>query len=100
MMHDLRYAIRRLLRAPGFTLAAVLTLGLGVGANSALFSVINAVLLRPPAQVRRPDRLVTIWTSDFSGPDYGSSSYPDVEEFRRQTAVFDGVAGYQVRSAA
>ena len=94
---DLRYALRSLRKSPGFTAVAVLTLGLGIGANSAIFSLIDAVLLRPPASVVEPGRLVTIYTSDFSSGDFGTSSYPDFEAIRDERGVFAGVAGYSFR---
>jgi predicted permease len=101
MNHDLRYAIRRLIRARGFTLAAALTIALGVGANTAIFSVVNAVLLRPPTAVTEPERLVGLFTSDYSGPPYGSSSIPDILDVGQQASdVFVGVAGYSPRPAA
>ncbi|MFN2397923.1 MAG: ABC transporter permease [Gemmatimonadaceae bacterium] len=96
---NLRYAFRRLLRSPGFTIAVVLTLGVGIWANATIFSVVNAVLLRPPAAVTEPNRLVALYTSDFSGPAYGTSSYPDYEEFRQQNDVFQGVAAFSMGSA-
>jgi predicted permease len=98
---DFRYALRRLIRARGFTLAASLTIALGVGANSAIFSVVNAILLRPPVAVAEPNRLVGVFTSDYSGPPYGSSSFADVEDFGKQGAdVFTGVMGFSPRPAA
>src|SRR5688572_6449628 len=101
MSFDFRYALRRLLRARGFTLAASLTIALGVGANTAIFSLVNALLLRPPVAVAEPDRLVGVFTSDYSGPPYGSSSVADVTDFNTLGAdVFAGVASFSPRPAA
>jgi hypothetical protein len=63
MNFDVRYALRRLLRSRGFTLAAVLTIAVGVGANTAIFTLVNAALLRPPVAVSEPERLVGVYTS-------------------------------------
>ncbi|HWN38031.1 MAG TPA: ABC transporter permease [Gammaproteobacteria bacterium] len=93
-LRDIRYALRQLARAPGFTAITVLTLSIGIGANTAIFSVVNHLLLRPPAHVVEPERVVTIWTSDFSGPPYGTSSYPDYENFREQRDIMVDVAAY------
>src|SRR5687767_795823 len=101
MNFDFRYALRRLIRARGFTLAASLTIALGVGANTAIFSLVNAVLLRPPVAVAEPDRLVGVYTSDYSGPPYGSSSIADVADFDKLGAdVFSGVMSFSPRPAA
>src|SRR5687768_16125581 len=92
LLQDLRYSVRRLSRSPGFTLIAVVTLALGIGANAAIFSFVNALILKPTAGLRDPERVVAIFTSDFSSSDYSSSSYPDFEDFRAQTDVFSGAA--------
>jgi len=83
MNFDLRYALRRLIRARGFTLAASLTIALGVGANTAIFSLVNALLLRPPVAVTEPERLVGAFTSDYSGPPFGASSFADANVLSR-----------------
>jgi hypothetical protein len=78
---DLRLAIRLLARSPGFTAVAVLSLALGVGANTTIFSILNTLLLAP-LPGREPARLATVYTSDYSGPLYGVSSYPDYLDSR------------------
>ena len=88
MIRDIRYAIRSLLKRPGFTAIAVITLALGVGANTAVFSVINALLLRPlPAE--RPDELFAVSRGDGAAP---TASYPDYLYYRDQNQVFSGLA--------
>ena len=79
-MNDLKYAIRAFLRTPGFTLVAVLTLGLGIGATTAIFSVVNAVLLRP-LPYASADRLVTT-----------RGSLPDLRDLEAATQSFEGMA--------
>lgn len=82
---DLRTALRSLGRAPGYGLVAMLTLALGIGANTALFSVVNALLLRPQPHVADPGSVVAIYTSNASGPSYGMSSWLDFLDFRERT---------------
>jgi predicted permease len=83
MIQDLRFAVRMLWRSPGFAVAAILTLALGIGANAAMFTLAKAVLLSP-VSVRDPERLFTIpW----------SSAYPDFLEYAKRTDVFEGVIG-------
>ncbi len=91
LMRNLRFAIRRMAKSPGFTATAVLSLALGIGASTAIFSLVNAILLRE-LPLRAPEELVEIYESD---PDfeYGVFSYPDYEDFRDGTGeVFSGVA--------
>ncbi|MBX6363369.1 MAG: ABC transporter permease [Gemmatimonadetes bacterium] len=97
LVREIRFALRALRKRPGFTAVAVLTLGLGLGANLSIFSLVDAALLRPPAAVREPERLVTLWTSDFSGPRYGGTSYPDYEAIAAAADVFAGVAASSPR---
>jgi putative ABC transport system permease protein len=91
---DLLYAVRGLRKKPLFTAAAVLTLALGIGANSAIFTVVNAVLLRPlpyPA----PDRLMMLWTANpRQGYDKDVSAYPNFDDWRTKTASFEGMTAY------
>jgi predicted permease len=92
LIQDLRYGARTLLKKPGFTLIAIITLGLGIGANTAIFSLINMVLFRP-LPVVEPDRIVEV-TPMFKGADVGAFSYPLYKDFRDKNEVFDGMAAY------
>ena len=91
---DIRYAIRQLSRARGFTVAAVLTLALGIGANTAIFSVINAVLLKPFGYPD-PDRIVQFMLTMPQGPARGAS-VPDFHLWQQQTRAFQDVSAYDV----
>ena len=93
LWQDVRYGMRWLRGAPSFTATAVLTLAIGIGANAAVFSVVDAVLLRQ-LPVERPDELVAVFTSDFSGPAYGATSLLDYQDFRDRTGVFSGLMAY------
>jgi putative ABC transport system permease protein len=92
LVKDIRYGIRSLLKRPGSTAIAVITLALGIGANAAIFSFINGLLLRPLAGVERPERLAGIYTSDYSSGRYGTSSYLDYLDFRQQADAFTDLA--------
>jgi predicted permease len=96
LLRDVRYGFATMKRTPGFTLATVLTLTLGIGGNTTIFSFVNALLLRP-LPVRDLNRLVALYTSDYSGPAYGGSSYPDYLEFRENNSIFSGMAAYAMR---
>jgi putative ABC transport system permease protein len=96
--HDLRYAIRLLARQRLFTLLALMTLALGIGANSAIFAVVNAVLLRP-LPFREPGRLVLIEEVIKKLSPNGLEVTPsDLIEYQRSSQVFDAVAGYTLTS--
>src|SRR3954471_23635865 len=94
LIADLRYAIRSLSRAPGFTLAVVLTLGLGIGANTAIFSVVRGVLLRPLPH-KDGDRLVYLRHS-IRGPggENVNFSVPEINDFRESARSLAGIAEY------
>jgi predicted permease len=90
-VQDVKYGARLLRRTPGFTIAAVLTLALGVGANTAIFSLVSAVLLRT-LPVERPEELVFIQTAGSEGRG-GTPPYPYFERVRAETTAFAGIAG-------
>ena len=91
--HDLRYALRVLIRTPGFTVAAILTLTLGIGMTTAVFSAVDAVLLRP-VPFPDADRLVMIWETDRdSDTSHEPGSWPDFVDFQRQSRQIDRFAG-------
>jgi putative ABC transport system permease protein len=94
LAQDVRYGLRQLRRNPSFTAVAVLTLALGIGANTAIFGVLNAVLLRP-LPYKSPDQLVQIWETDLkSKTSQGPASYPNFLDWRAQNHVFQSVAAY------
>jgi putative ABC transport system permease protein len=97
LLHDLRFGARMLFKQPGFTLVAVITLALGIGANTAIFSVVNAVLLRP-LSFAESDRIVAIGSTYPANRNaFGSLSYPDFVDFQTQNAAFERMAMYSVR---
>ena len=83
LVQDLRYAVRALWKTPGFTIVAITSLALGIGLNSAIFSLVNVILIRPVPIVREQDRLM--WLR-------APISYPDYVDYRAQTQSFDGMA--------
>jgi macrolide transport system ATP-binding/permease protein len=86
---DLRYGARMLMKNPGLTTVAVISLALGIGANTAIFSLVNGTLLRR-LPVREPERLCNVFTGNPGNP-YNVASYPDYVDFRDQNRVFDGL---------
>src|SRR5437773_8172809 len=91
---DMSFAARRLWKNPGFTVVAVLTLALGIGAHSAIFSVVNSVLLQP-LPYKDPGKLVFVWSTMISqGVPISGLAAPDFREFRDRNRVFSGMAAY------
>ena len=80
-------------------MVALATLAMGIGAATTLFSLINAVFLTP-LPVAEPERVALVYTSDFSGPRYGASSYPDFEDLRDQPRLFASLAAYSYEAVA
>ena len=93
MLSDVRYALKWLLRSPGFAAVAILSLAVGIGFNTALFSIVDALLLRP-LPVSRPDRLVDIYTRGGDGDTYSTNSNPDYVDFRGKNEVFSDILAY------
>src|SRR5437773_6333579 len=94
LISDLRYAVRSLSRARGFALAVILTLGLGIGANTAIFSVIRGVMLKPLPH-RDGDRLMYLRQSaDGPGRDNVAFSVPEINDFRETSKTLAGIAEY------
>ena len=98
IVQDLRYGARMLVKHPGFTCVAVLTLALGIGANTAIFSIVDAVLLRP-LPFRDPEWLTMLWSSDLRQSQSRSSvSYPNFEDWRTQSTSFERLAAFRGRT--
>jgi predicted permease len=96
MLTDLRYAIRSLRRSPGFTIVAIMTLGLGIGANTTVFSWMEGLVLQPLPLVRDPSRLVSVSFVSHGEPN-GMMSYPAFSALAERTRTVDGFAAFAVR---
>src|SRR2546428_11587876 len=92
ILNDARYAVRMWIRNPGFATVAVLTLALGIGVNTTMFSVVNATLLQP-LPFPDPDRLVTVWKGRIDNPkNLNIVSLPNYRDWRAQNHVFEEIA--------
>ncbi len=92
LWNDLRYSLRTLRKSPGFTAVVILTLALGIGANTTIFSVIDAVFLKP-LPFPDPDRLVMVWQHDMRDPDdHNIISLPNYLDWKQQNHVFQNMA--------
>src|SRR6185436_9258601 len=94
LIQDVRYGLKQLWKSKGVTIVAIVSLAVGIGANSVVFSVVNSVLLRPRA-VANPEQLVQLYTGDRNQP-YQTSSYPTYLDFRERNEVFSGFAAYGI----
>src|SRR5262245_44059178 len=98
LKHDLVYALRSLRKKPLFTIVAIGTLALGIGANAAIFTVVNGVLLRP-LPYPDPDRLTFLWTyNPRQGFDKDVGTYPNYQDWMRQSTSFQSMTAYTGRS--
>src|SRR5580704_10670393 len=96
LIQDIRYGARMLMKNPGFLLIAVITLGLGIGANTAIFSMVDSLLLRP-LPVQEPGRIAVLAAQQKNGPVQPTLSFSDYRDIQSQTSeTFSGLTGYIV----
>jgi len=93
LLKDIRYALRWMTRSPGFSSVAILSLGLGVGVNTAMFSLVDSLLFRP-LPVTEPSSLVDVFTTGGDGDEFATSSYADFLDLKAQNTVFTEMMGY------
>jgi predicted permease len=100
LIQDLKYSLRLLLKSPGFSLTAVLVLALGIGANAAVFTLVNGMLLKPLVGADRPGQLVGVYSHDKTKPDsYRGFSYPAYSDVRDRSKTFSSVAAFSLAFA-
>jgi predicted permease len=95
-MQDLRYGFRMLRRSPAITCGAVLSLALGIGANTSIFTIVDALLLRTMPLLEDPERLVSVYSASFN--PYEVSTYPDYVDYRDRNEVFSGLIAHRTRA--
>ncbi len=99
LLQDLRFALRMMRKAPGFTIVAVLALGLGIGVNTAILSTVNGFILRP-LPVEKPDELAAVYWGKKSDPQvWGDFSYPNYVDLRNQNQSFSGLTAWSMITA-
>ncbi len=94
VLYDLNYGLRGLARNRGFAFAAILSLALGIGANTTVFTLLNAIFLRPLPLVEQPERLATVYTLDARNPGYLYCSFPNFTDYRDHNPVFSSLFAY------
>jgi predicted permease len=99
LWQDVRYGLRTLRKAPGFTAVAVVSLAVGIGLNSAIFTIVDNLLFRP-LPFERPDSVVSIYTSDDGEARFGSSSYADLKDLEASNVVLESLTGHSMMFAA
>ncbi len=90
---DIRFALRWLRRSPGFTAVAIVSLAIGIGFNTALFTIVDSILFKP-LPVERPGTIVDVYTTSPDGDTYATTSYPDYLDLKAQNHVFSDMVGY------
>src|ERR1044072_6737951 len=98
LFQDLRFGLRQLLKRPGFTLLAIISMALGIGANTAIFSLVDTVVFRP-LPVRNASELQELYGTLHNGADYTLQSYPTYKDFRDRNQVFSGLIAYRITVA-
>ena len=96
MIGEIKFAFRQFLKSPGFMFAAVIVLALGIGTNSAIFSLLDTILFRPP-NYTKPTEVVQIFSQDKKNPEkFRGFSYPTYVAIREQSSVFSGVTAHNL----
>jgi predicted permease len=97
LLQDLRYSVRLLAKTPGFSLTAILVLALGIGANAAIFTLVNTLMFKPKAGSDRPGKIVGVYSHDRTRPDsYRGYSYPAYADVRDRASVFSDVTAFSI----
>src|SRR3954471_4972320 len=95
LIQDIRYGTRQLLKRPGFTLLAIVSMALGIGANTAIFSLVDTVAFRP-LPVKNSSELQELYGTLHNGTDYTLQSYPNYKDYRDRNQVFSGLLAYRI----
>src|SRR5204862_4973196 len=95
LLQDVRFGFRQLIKQPGFAALAIISMALGIGANTSIFSLVDTVLLRPLA-VKEPSQLVELYGTIHNGAEWSLQSYPNYKDYRDRNTVFSGLFVYRV----